>query len=105
MKDPLLLADLSQSLLFAGDLKAHVMAQLTRNAGATCFLDNAIRPPLECGNSKPFRDLLLVMERFDDRHLKKLAQEIMSKLGIKQLRITTGANIRIYYSYVRMYVA
>ena len=81
MKDPIFLAELSSESLFCYDLKAVVEAQLTSAMGADCFLDYAIIRGLECGVNEPFGRLLLVMERFDDQTLRKMAKNIWKELS------------------------
>ena len=80
LKDPYFIAELTKQGLFFGSLKGEVIAAFSPADAATIFLYKAIEHPLDVGNEDPFDKLLLVMERFADPTLNKLAKEIKEKL-------------------------
>ena len=82
LKDPLFTAELTHRNLFSGNLKDEVMEASTRADAADRFLDKAVERPLNVGYKEPFDKLLLVMEKFDDQALKKLAAEINQKYRV-----------------------
>ena len=76
------IADLTP--LCSGDLKANLVALLTRSAQAICFLENEIKAPLDDARyTKPFTKLLSIMENFDDVQLQMLAKEIQQCISSK----------------------
>ena len=74
MKDVIFVSHLVK--LLPGDLKEEVESKSTTAKATTCFLDNAIKRGLECGDSKPFLFLLSVMDTFDSGVLKELSMKI-----------------------------
>ena len=84
MKDPKFIATLTQHKLFSGSLKEDVTERnITKTEAAFCFLSRAVERPLNIGDREPFEKLLLVMEKFDDLSLNKLAKEIKSVIHQK----------------------
>jgi len=80
MKDVVFLAQLNTKGLFSGGLKAKVKSKPTAMEAADHFLDNKIEKDLINGNDNSFRQLLSVMEEFNES-LKVLATEINGKLS------------------------
>ena len=93
MKDALFLAALTQQCLFPGNLKEEIRAASTKSAAAAHFLDQAIKPSLEIGDTEAFDKLLLVMGKSDDRMLKKLAEKIKQKISDSTINSTSEASI------------
>jgi len=79
MKDVTFIAALNTEDLFSGDLKDKVKAMPTAPEAAACLLDHKIEKDLKIGNNKSFRQLLSVMEKYNES-LKVLATEIKGKL-------------------------
>ena len=80
LKDTHFLAELTQQNLFYGNLKEVVMAAPTRADAATQFLYEVVERSLDVENREPFEKLLLVMEKFGDPTLNRLAKEIKQKV-------------------------
>ena len=87
------LAALTQQCLFPGNLKEEIRAASTQSAAATQFLDQAIKPSLDIGDTEAFDKLLLVMEKSGNRMLKKLAEKIEQKLSDSAINSTPEVNI------------
>ena len=83
LKDPLFTAELTRQNLFSGNLKEEVMEARTQADAADRFLDEAVERPLNIGYKEPFDKLLLVMEKFDNLALKRLAGEINQKFRVR----------------------
>ena len=66
--------------LLPDDLKGTVESKSTAAEAAGCFLDNMIKPAVETGNNEPFEILLLQLEKSENIHLKKLAQDIREEI-------------------------
>ena len=81
MKDHHFIAMLTQKHLFPGTLKEEVIQSATSAEAASLFLYKAVERPLSVGHMEPFDKLLLVMEKFEDLTLNKLAEVIKQKLG------------------------
>ena len=79
LKDPYFVAELTKQDLFFGSLKGEVITAFSPADAATIFSYKAIEHPLDAGNKEPFDKLLLVMEKFTDPILNKLAKEIKQK--------------------------
>ena len=82
LKDPYFMAELASQHLFSGTLKEQIMEASTRADAATKFLYGSIERSLNIDNREPFDRLLLVMEKFDDLTLNKLAKDIKQELGV-----------------------
>ena len=80
MKDVVFIVRLNKKGLFSGDLKDKVKSKPTAMEAADHFLDNKIEKDLINGNDNSFRQLLTVMEEYDES-LKVLATEINGKLS------------------------
>ena len=83
MDDAIFTALLRAQYLLPGDLKEEVQKMPTRVQKAELFLDRAIEPPLNIGNSEPFNVLLAVMndKNYNDNDaLKHLATTIKQAL-------------------------
>ena len=74
MKDAIFVSRLVQ--LLPGDLKEEIQSKPTRAWAATYFLDNAIKPAIDCGDKESLDILLSVMQSFGSNPLKELAQKI-----------------------------
>ena len=90
LKDYHFIAQLTQQHLFSAPLKKDVMESTKSAEAATIFLVRAVEHPLSNADREPFDKLLLVMEKFDDSTLNKLAKEIKHKLGHTQQRDSPG---------------
>ena len=78
MKDAIFVSHLVQ--LLPGDLKEKVESKTTRAEAASYFLDNAIKPAVECGDIESFNILLSVIESFGSIPLRELAQKIKEEI-------------------------
>ena len=74
MKDAIFVSHLVQ--LLPGDLKEMMQSKPTPAEAATYFLDNAIKPAIDCGDNESLDILLSVMQSFGSNLLRKLAQKI-----------------------------
>ena len=90
LKDCHFIAFLTQQHLFSGTLKEDVMELTTPAEAATLFLMRAVERPLSIADREPFDKLLLVMEKFGDSTLNKLAKEIKHKLSNIDQRHSPG---------------
>ena len=82
LQDPYFMAELTKQHLFSGTLKEEIMGASTQAGAATKFLYGAIERSLSVDNKEPFDRLLLVMEKFGDLTLKKLAKDIKQEMGV-----------------------
>ena len=80
MKDVIFRAHLMKMKLLPDDLKGTVESKSTTAEAAGCFLDNMIKPAVETGNNEPFEILLSQLEKSENIHLKKLAQDIRKEI-------------------------
>ena len=71
MKDAIFVSCLVQ--LLPGDLKEKVKSKPTQAEAATYFLDNTIKPAIDCGHNET---LLSAMQSFDSNSLRELVQKI-----------------------------
>ena len=78
MKDAVFLSKLVS--LLPGDLKGKVESKSTTAEAASWFLDNMIKPAVDCGNNETFNVLLKEMEKSDNINLRNLAQNIRKEL-------------------------
>lgn len=76
MKDPKFISRLVQQGLFFGNLRDEMLAKPTCAEAAAHFLSCAIERFLKGDDGEPFTKLLVVMEKFGNSSLKKLAVEI-----------------------------
>ena len=90
LKDYHFIALLTQQHLFSGTLKEDVMESTKPAEAATLFLLKAVERPLSIADREPFDKLLLVMEKFGDSTLNKLAKEIKHKLSNIHQRDSPG---------------
>ena len=77
MKDAIFVSHLIQ--LLPGDLKEKIQSKPTQAEqaeAATYFLDNVIKPAIDCGNNESLHILLSTMQSFGIKPLRKLAQKI-----------------------------
>ena len=74
MKDAIFVSRLVQ--LLPGDLEEKIQSKPTQAEAATCFLVNAIKPAIDCGDNESLDILLSVMQSFGSNSLRKLAQKI-----------------------------
>ena len=74
MKDAIFVSHLVQ--LLPGDLKEKVQSKPTQAEAATYFLDNMIKPAIDCGDNKSLDILLSAMQSFGSNPLRELAQKI-----------------------------
>ena len=81
LKDPYFMAELTRQHLFSGVLKEEVMMASTEAEATSRFLYKAVERSLNADNREPFDRLLLVMEKFGDLTLNKLADEIKQQLN------------------------
>jgi len=79
MDDVTFIAKLVSCDLLPGNLSDQVKSVVTQSDKAALFLDNVIKPTLAIDDDS-FNVLLNVMEDSTYRHVKKLAQQISSKL-------------------------
>ena len=80
LKDPYFVAELTQQNLFSGTLKEEVMTASTQADASARFLYKAIERSLDVDDAEPFDKLLMVMEKFSDLTLNKLAKDIKQKM-------------------------
>ena len=80
MKDAIFRAHLMKLKLLPDNLKGMVESKPTEADAASCFLDNMIKPAVETGNNEPFEILLSQLEKSENIHLKKLAQDIRKEI-------------------------
>ena len=80
MKDAIFISHLVTLVLLPDDLKETVESKSTTAQAASCFLDNMIKPAIESGNNEPFEILLSELEKSENIHLKKLAQDIRKEI-------------------------
>ena len=80
MKDVIFRAHLMKLKLLPGNLKGTVESKPTEADAASCFLDSMIKPAVETGNNEPFEILLSQLEKSENIHLKKLAQDIRKEI-------------------------
>ena len=90
MKDDHFIAKLTQQSLFSGSLKEDVTESTTSAKAASLLLTRGIERPLNVGDNEPFYKLLLVMEKFGDSTLNKVAKEIKQKLDDIRHRYIPG---------------
>ena len=81
--DPYFTAMLTQHGLVSGALKEEMMTMSTRADATTQFLQKVVERSLDIEDREPFDKLLLVMEKFGDLTLNKLASEIKQKITAK----------------------
>ena len=82
MKDHHFIAKLTQQrLLSSGSHKENVMFSTKPTEAASYFLYHVVELALRVEDREPFDKLLLVMEKFGDVTLNKLARKINQKLG------------------------
>ena len=74
MKDAIFVSHLVQ--LLPGDLKEKVQSKPTQAEAATYFLDNVIKPAIDCGDNESLDTLVSAMQSFGSNPLRQLAQKI-----------------------------
>lgn len=79
--DPYFTAMLTQQGLVSHALKEEMMTTSTKADATTHFLQKVVERSLDVEDREPFDKLLLVMERFGDLTLNKLANKIKQKLS------------------------
>ena len=79
MKDPIFVDHLKR--LYPDNVMKRVNGRPTRAEGATFLLDNVIKPAIQSGNNKPFKNLLSVTKEYDN--LKNLTEKIEKDIQSK----------------------
>ena len=95
VKDSHFIAQLTQQNLFYGTLKEKVMKEPLEPDAASQFLFHAVERSLDVGDTEPFDRLLLVMEKFGNLTLEKLAKKIKCKLTNNGTEIKSSVNDNI----------
>ena len=86
--DPYFISKLTQQGLVSDTLKEEMMATSTRADATTQFLQKVVERSLEIEDREPFDKLLLVMEKFGDLTLNKMAKEIKQKMTMSDRTCT-----------------
>ena len=78
--DPYFIAELTQQGLVSKTLKEEMMTTPTRANATTHFLHEVVERSLDIEDGEPFEKLLLIMEKFGDLSLNKLASKIKQRM-------------------------
>ena len=81
MNDDTFIAELYKNHLLPGNLKANMKSLSTSTQKATEFLDNVVKPSVECDDGTSLNALLITMKGCGDITVKRLAEKINNVLN------------------------